>query len=83
MLDINRIMYPISRKYFPIQKISKNLLTLKLHYIYAVVLTILALLLDQIKHIVLEVFSDKIGPGDAFQLWLLYFPLEYLGVCAV
>ena len=60
-----------------------NLLTLKLHYIYAVVLTILALLLDQIKHIVLEVFSDKIGPGDAFQLWLLYFPLEYLGVCAV
>ena len=83
MLGFNIIMYKTSRKYFPIQKISKNLLTLKLHYIYAVVLTILALLLDQIKHIVLEVFSDQIGPGDAFYLWLLYFPLEYLGLYAV
>ena len=73
----------IFRKYFAIQKISNNLLTLKLHFIYALVLAVFALLLDQIKHIVLEVFSDKIGPGDAFYLWLLYFPLEYLGLCAV
>ena len=73
----------IFRKYFAIQKISNNLLTLKLHFIYALVLSVFALLVDQIKHIVLEVFSDQIGPGDAFYLWLLYFPLEYLGLCAV
>ena len=73
----------IFRKYFAIQKISNNLLTLKLHFIYALVLAVFALLLDQIKHIVLELFFNVIGQDDAFNLWLLYFPLEYLGVCAV
>ena len=70
----------LSSKRFAIRKISTNLLDLKLHYGYAVALIVGAVLVDQGKHILLEIFYWRLGPDAAFHIWLLVFLLENLGI---
>ena len=66
-------------KHFAIKKISTNLLDLKLHYGYAVALVVGTVLVDQGKHILLEIFYWRLGPDAAFHIWILVFLLENLG----
>ena len=72
-------MYLLSSKRFAIRKISTNLLDLQLHYGYAVALIVGTVLVDQGKHILLEIFYWRLGPDTAFYIWILVFLLENLG----
>ena len=72
-------MYLFCSKHFAIRKKSTNLLDLKLHYCYAVALIVGTVLVDQGKHILLEIFYWRLGPDAAFHIWILVFLLENLG----
>ena len=67
------------RKRHAFKKISQNLLDLHLHYVYVVTMTFFTLGLDQIKHVLLELYYDQINPFIAFQLWIFAFIFENLG----
>ena len=66
-------------KSFQIKKTPKSLLDLKVHYIYSMYLTLMTIIIDQMKHIALELFYDQLGPETAFHIWLLFFVLEFIG----
>ena len=72
--------YTVAREKHAITRRSQNLLDLHLHYVYVVTLTIFTLGLDQIKHVLLEAYYEKIGPRIAFQLWIVVFIFEHLSM---
>ena len=69
----------LASKSFQIKKTPKSLLDLKVHYIYSMYLTLMTIMIDQMKHIALELFYDRLGPDTAFYIWLLFFVLEFIG----
>ena len=69
----------LASKSFQIKKTPKSLLDLKVHYIYSMYLTLMTIIIDQMKHIALELFYDRLGPETAFHIWLLFFVLEFIG----
>ena len=69
----------LASKSFQIKKTPKSLLDLKVHYIYSMYLTLMIIMIEQMKHIALELFYDRLGPETAFYIWLLFFVLEFIG----
>ena len=67
------------RKHFQIKRTPKSLIDLKVHFIYAMCLTLTSLMMDQMKHFALELFYDWLGPETAFHIWWLFFILEFIG----
>ena len=67
------------RKRFQIKRTPKSLIDLKVHFIYAMCLTLTSLMIDQMKHFALELFYDWLGPETAFHIWWLFFILEFIG----
>ena len=67
------------RKHFQIKRTPKSLIDLKVHFIYAMCLTLTSLMVDQMKHFALELFYDWLGPETAFHIWWLFFILEFIG----
>ena len=43
-------------------------------------ITLMVLLVDQLKHVALEILYVWIGADTAFHIWLLIFLLEILGI---
>ena len=68
------------RKHFPIKDTPQNLVDLRLHYVYGMSLALVTFLVDQLKHILLELFYPWIGPELAFHIWTSVFLLENIGV---
>ena len=69
----------IFSKYFPIRKIPKHVLDLRLQYVYGMLLTLTTFFADQLKHVLLEVCYQWLGPETAFHLWISHFILDNLG----
>ena len=69
------------RKHFPIKDTPQNLVDLRLHYVYGMSLALVTFLVDQLKHILLELFYPWIGPELAFHIWTFVFLLENIGRC--
>ena len=53
---------------------------MKLQYVYGMSITLMVLLVDQLKHVALEALYVWIGADTAFHIWLLIFILEILGM---
>ena len=71
------------RRRFPIKDTPQNLVDLGLHYVYGMSLALMTFLVDQIKHILLELFYPWIGPELAFHIWTFVFLLENIGVNSI
>ena len=71
------------RRRFPIKDTPQNLVDLRLHYVYGMSLALMTFIVDQLKHILLELFYPWIGPELAFHIWTFVFLLENIGVWKV
>ena len=73
-------IYSFFRRRFPIKDTPQNLVDLGLHYVYGMSLALMTFIVDQLKHILLELFYPWIGPELAFHIWTFVFLLENIGV---
>ena len=64
---------------FAIKKRPQNLMDIQLQTIYAHVLFTYAWPIDQLKHILIDVFYKWNGPDVTFNIWMLGFLIESLG----
>ena len=76
-------IYSFFRRRFPIKDTPQNLVDLRLHYVYGMSLALMTFIVDQLKHILLELFYPWIGPELAFHIWTFVFLLENIGVWKV
>ena len=73
-------IYSFFRRRFPIKDTPQNLVDLRLHYVYGMSLALMTFIVDQLKHILLELFYPWIGPELAFHIWTFVFLLENIGL---
>ena len=76
-------IYSFFRRRFPIKDTPQNLVDLRLHYVYGMSLALMTFIVDQLKHILLELFYPWIGPELAFHIWTFVFLLENIGVKSI
>ena len=66
------------RKKYSIKKSLFNLIDIKLHFLYTILLNSVPLM-DQIVNLYIETYYQNLGPFRSFNLWWSSFVLENLG----
>ena len=72
--------YDLRHKY-DIIKSNQNIMDIKLQFCYTLLLNQTIVLIN-VTSIFLQIFYEKIGPNNAFELWWSVFLFEKIGQCS-